>query len=130
LDGKDIGYSPSNNQFLIIRPLKRYCFTLDLYDDPKLIQGYEEWHSKVWPEIIESIQSAGIVDMQIYRVSNRLFMIMDVNDLFSFEAKDKADHENEKVQEWEKLMWKYQQPLPFAKPGEKWVIMNEIFSLK
>jgi L-rhamnose mutarotase len=110
--------------------LKRYCLTLDLYDDPQLIQGYEEWHSKVWPEIINSIQVAGILDMQIYRVSNRLFMIMDVNDLFSFEAKEKADQENKKVQEWETLMWQYQQPLPFAKPGEKWVIMNKIFSLK
>jgi L-rhamnose mutarotase len=99
-------------------PLKRYCFTLDLIDDPQLIQGYEEWHSKVWPEIINSIQEAGIVEMQIYRVSNRLFMIMDVNDLFSSDAKVKADLENEKVQEWETLMWQYQQPLSFAKPGE------------
>ncbi len=110
--------------------LKRYCFTLDLYDDPSLINKYEEWHQKVWPEIIDSIRSAGIDDMQIYRVSNRLFMIMEVNDQFSFDAKQKSDLANEKVQEWERLMWQFQKPLPFAKPGEKWVIMNEIFSLK
>jgi L-rhamnose mutarotase len=103
---------------------------LDLHDDPELIKGYEEWHTKVWPEIMDSIRSSGIDEMQIYRISNRLFMIMDVNDQFSFEAKKRADNENEKVQEWEKLMWQYQKPLSFAKPGEKWVIMNEIFSLK
>lgn len=110
--------------------MKRYCFTLDLYNDPELIKGYEDWHQKVWPEIIESIRSSGIVAMQIFRVSDRLFMIMDVNDDFSFEAKQKSDLANEKVQEWEKMMWLYQKPLPFAKPGEKWVMMNEIFSMK
>jgi L-rhamnose mutarotase len=103
---------------------------LDLFDDTDLITAYEDWHQKVWPEIIESIRSAGIEHMQIYRVSNRLFMVMDVNDQFSFDAKEKSDRENEKVQEWENMMWKYQKPLPFAKPGEKWVLMKEIFSLK
>ena len=32
-----------------------------------------------------------------------------------------------KVQEWEKLMWKYQVPLPWAKEGEKWIMMDQIF---
>ena len=67
--------------------------------------------------------------MEIYRVSNRLFMIMEVNDDFSFEKKAMADAANEKVAEWEQLMWKYQQELPVAKPGEKWVLMGKIFSL-
>jgi len=110
--------------------LKRYCLALDLKDDPELIKRYEDWHQHVWPEIIDSIRSSGIVSMQIYRISNRLFMIMEVNDQFSFEAKAILDNENEKVQEWEKLMWQFQKPLPFAKPGEKWILMKEIFSLK
>jgi L-rhamnose mutarotase len=109
---------------------KRYCFAVDLIDDPELMAVYEEWHKQIWPEIHESITSQGIEQMEIYRVSNRLFMIMDVNEQFSFEAKAAADAANEKVQEWEKLMWNFQQALPFAKPGEKWVLMNRIFSLK
>jgi L-rhamnose mutarotase len=109
---------------------KRYCLALDLIDDAALIAAYEHWHEQVWPAILESITSSGIEQMEIYRVSNRLFMIMDVSDDFSFEAKSKADASNEKVQEWETLMWNFQQALPFAKPGEKWVIMNKIFSLK
>lgn len=108
---------------------KRYCFALDLIDDPELIAVYEEWHKQIWPEIHDSITSQGIEQMEIYRLSNRLFMVMDVNDQFSFEAKAAADAENPKVQEWETLMWNFQQALPFAKPGEKWVLMNRIFSL-
>jgi L-rhamnose mutarotase len=107
----------------------RYCFTLDLIDDEALIKEYEQWHEHVWPEILASITSSGIEQMEIYRVSNRLFMIMEVNDTFSFEAKTKADADNGKVQEWETLMWNFQQTLPFAKPGEKWVLMTKIFSL-
>ena len=110
--------------------MKRHCFTLDLYDDPELIRGYDQWHQQVWPEIIDSIRASGIVTMQIYRISNRLFMIMDVNDQFNFELKASMDLDNEKVQQWETLMWQFQKGLPFAKPGEKWVLMNEIFSLK
>ena len=109
--------------------MDRFCLTLDLMDDPALIAEYEAWHQNVWPEIIESIRDSGIVNMQIYRFSNRLFMIMEVDDTFSFDNKAVADAQNEKVQHWEELMWKYQQSLPGAKPGEKWVMMDKIFEL-
>ena len=109
--------------------MDRYCLTLDLKDDPTLIAEYEAWHQKVWPEIMESIRSAGIENMQIYRFANRLFMIMEVNKKFSFEKKRTADAGNAKVQEWEEMMWNYQQAIPGVKAGEKWVLMNKIFEL-
>lgn len=109
--------------------MKRYCLTLDLKDDPKLIEEYEGHHKKVWPEIINSIKDAGIEHMEIYRQGTRLFMIMEVNDDFSFEKKGAADKSNPKVQEWEELMWKYQQPLTGAPKGEKWMLMKRIFDL-
>src|SRR5215217_3675954 len=97
----------------------RYCLTLDLKDDPKLIAEYEAYHKAVWPEILKSIRDAGITSMEIYRFANRLFMIMETDDTFSFEAKAAADTANEKVQEWETLMWNYQQALPGTQSGEK-----------
>ena len=109
--------------------MDRFCLTLDLKNDPALIAEYEAYHENVWPEIMESIRTSGIENMQIYRFSNRLFMIMEVNGTFSFDKKGEADAGNEKVQEWEKLMWKYQQAVPGAKPGEKWVLMDKIFEL-
>jgi L-rhamnose mutarotase len=108
---------------------KRYTLALDLKHDPELIDEYEKYHQQVWPEIIRSIKDAGIRSMEIYRAGNRLFMIIETDESFSFERKSKADLANPKVQAWEELMWKYQQALPFAKPGEKWVLMNKIFSL-
>ena len=110
--------------------MKRYSLTLDLKNDPELIQEYEKIHKEVWPEIIKSIKDSGIQNMEIYRYQNRLFMIMEVNDDFSFETKNEADKQNEKVQQWEELMWKYQQPLPGSTVGEKWKLMDKIFELK
>jgi L-rhamnose mutarotase len=109
--------------------MKRFCLALDLKDDLQLIAEYEAYHRAVWPEIIKSIRDSGIEQMEIYRVANRLFMIMEVKDSFSFEKKSQDDSANPVVQEWETLMWKYQQALPFARPGEKWVLMNKIFNL-
>lgn len=109
---------------------RRFCLTLDLKHDPALIAEYRKYHEKIWPEITQSIKDAGIEEMEIYLLGSRLFMIMEVNESFSFEAKALSDQENPKVQEWEKLMWKFQQPLPGAKPGEKWIRMERIFKLE
>lgn len=110
--------------------MKKYCLALDLADDPALIAEYENYHKAVWPEILQSIKVAGVENMEIYRTGNRLFMIMEVNDTFSFDDKAATDAANPKVQEWEQLMWDYQRALPHAKPGEKWILMDKIFSLK
>lgn len=109
--------------------MQRHCLTLDLRPDPDLIAAYEAYHLAVWPEIIESIRAAGILRLEIYRLDTRLFMILEANDNFSFERKSKMDAANPKVQEWEALMWKYQQAFPAARPGEKWLLMKKIFSL-
>jgi L-rhamnose mutarotase len=109
---------------------RRFCLTLDLKNDPTLIAEYRKYHKKIWPEITESIKNSGIEDLDIYLFGTRMFMIMEVNESFSFEKKAKADQQNPKVQEWEQLMWKFQQPLPDAKSGEKWVRMERIFKLE
>lgn len=108
---------------------KRYCLFCDLKDDPVLIEEYKEHHKKVWPEILESIKESGIEKMNIYNLGNRLFMIIEVNESFSFDKKAALDENNPKVQEWETLMWEYQQSLPMAKKNEKWLLLNEIFKL-
>lgn len=109
--------------------MKRYCLALDLKNDPLLIEEYENYHKNVWPEIIKSIKDAGIEFLDIYRTGSRMFMIIEANDDFSFEKKAMMDAANQKVQEWEELMWKFQQALPWAKAGEKWILMDKIFEL-
>ena len=110
--------------------MNRYCLTLDLKDDPSLIAKYRKYHEHIWPEITQSIRDAGIEDLEIHLLGTRMFMIREVNERFSFAAKAEADRNNPAVQDWEELMWQFQQPLPQAKPGEKWLLMERIFKLE
>jgi len=118
---------------VVLNPIKmkKYCLALDLIDDAKLIAEYESRHKRenAWPEIVKSITDSGINNMEIYRTGNRLFMIIETDDSFSFKRKNAMDAANDKVQEWEKLMWRFQQPLAWAKDGEKWIVMDKIFQL-
>ena len=109
---------------------RRHCLTLDLKDDPELIAAYKRYHEKIWPEITASLKEAGIQDLEIYLRGTRLFMIMEVEECFSFAKKAEADANNPKVREWEALMWRFQQALPGTPPGDKWLSMDRIFKLE
>src|SRR5437879_3241099 len=98
---------------------RRFCFALDLQNDPALIAEYRKYHEKIWPEITQGLKESGIEDLEIYLLGTRMFMIMEVNESFSFEKKAKADEQNAKVQAWEQLMGRFQQEVPEAEPGGK-----------
>lgn len=110
--------------------MKRYALALDLKDDPAVIAGYEAQHKAVWPAIQESILSTGILSMQLYRVANRLFMLIEAEDWFTFEDKAAADAANETVQRWEALMSTYQQAIPGVESDGKWALMEQIYELR
>ena len=111
--------------------MQRLCFALDLKNDPALIAQYQRWHARGAPPapVTRSIRDAGIESLQIYLCGNRLFMVMEVNASFSVQAKARADAASPDVQAWELLMWTFQQPLPWARPGEKWVEAELIYDL-
>lgn len=109
---------------------QKYCLALDLVEDAQLMAEYKEYHQNIWPEITKSIKDSGIEVLDIYCVGNRMCMIIEASETFSLDEKSKMDATNPKVQEWEQLMWKFQKALPFAKPGEKWMLMEKIFELK
>jgi L-rhamnose mutarotase len=111
--------------------MKTYCLTLDLQEDRSLIEEYKRHHRRenIWPEVIESILSQGVLSESIYLLGSRLVMILQTTDEFDLEAKVAADAENAKMREWESLMWKNQKLLPSSRSGEKWVLMENIFEL-
>ena len=110
---------------------RRFCFALDLADDPELIERYKTWHAPGGPPaaVNRSIRAADIRELEIWLTGNRLFMIMEVGPGFDPAAKAQADAADPDVQAWEKLMWEFQRPLPWAKPDEKWVAMDRIYAL-
>lgn len=111
--------------------ISRLYFALDLRDDDSLIAEYEDWHrpDRVWPEVVESLGASGVRELELFRCGNRLVMVLEV--IGEPRAADTVPSEstNPRVRAWEELMWRYQQALPFARPGEKWVPMKRLFSL-
>lgn len=111
--------------------MRRLCFALDLRNEPALIARYKEWHRPGGPPstVTRAIRESGITGLQIYLCANRLFMVMEVDSQFSLAAKAAADAADPDVQKWEQLMWTFQQALPWAAPGEKWVATELIYDL-
>jgi L-rhamnose mutarotase len=110
---------------------KRYCLTLDLKNDSTLVSQYKYWHMNehIWREIPKGIREVGIVDMQIYLLGTRLFMIMDTTPEFDFEKDMAKLSVLPRQKEWEAFVAKFQQSLPGARSSEKWKLMDRIFKL-
>ena len=113
------------------KPVKRYCQTLDLKDDPELIKEYIKRHSEVhqWPEIREGIRSVGILEMEIYNIGTRLFMIVETPQDFEWDSAFEKLAKLPRQEEWEGYMSIFQQSDPKATSSEKWKLMERIFYL-
>ena len=113
------------------RPVKRYCQTLDLKDEPALIAEYKKRHSESeqWAVIREGIRKVGILEMEIYIIDTRLFMIVETPLDFDWERAMKELATLPRQAEWEEYMSIFQISKPGATSAEKWRLMDRIFYL-
>lgn len=112
-------------------PVKRFCQTLDLKDNPELIAEYRRRHSEgeAWSEIIEGIKEVGILEMEIYLVDTRLFMIVETALDFDWNSAMARLSTLPRQQEWEDYMSEFQLASQGASSDEKWRMMERIFYL-
>ena len=108
----------------------RQVLAIDLKDD-SVVESYRDYHTRVWPEVLESMRVSGVVSMEIYLLGTRLVMVADLedgSDLRSAFAKRMAS--NPRVAEWERLMMSLQRPAPGAGTGEWWTAMERVFEYR
>ncbi len=112
-------------------PVKRYCQTMDLKDDPDLIAEYIKRHSEseAWPEIRAGIREVGILEMEIYILGNRLFMIVETPLDFDWETAMKRLATLPRQAEWENYMAMFQVCKEGSTSDEKWNMMQRMFYL-
>ena len=124
---KDKGYKTQQYD----GPVKRFCQTLDLKDNPQLIAEYRRRHSEgeAWSEIIEGIRQVGILEMEIYLVGTRLFMIVETPLDFDWDSAMARLSTLPRQQEWEDYMSEFQAAEKGASSDEKWRMMERIFHL-
>lgn len=113
------------------QPVKRFCQTLDLKDKPELIAEYRRRHSEgeAWSEILDGIREVGILEMEIYIVGTRLFMIVETPLDFNWSEAMARLSTLPRQQEWEDYMSEFQVAPPGASSDEKWVLMERMFHL-
>ena len=110
--------------------MKRYCQTLELANDEELIRKYVELHAQVWPDVMAGQREVGILDMQIYRYQNRVFMICDTVDDFDWERDMARLATLPRQAEWEAYVAEYQGCDPSLPSASKWHLMEQIFHLE
>lgn len=113
------------------QPVKRYCQTLDLRDKPELIAEYRKRHGEgqIWPEIIKGIREVGILEMEIYILGTRLFMIVETPLDFDWDKAMARLATLPRQQEWENYMAGFQLAKEGASSAEKWQPMERMFHL-
>ena len=111
--------------------MKAFGFTLNLKDDPDLIATYKEHHRNPWPEPLQGLGEGGVTDMKIFLLGRSMFMYMTTVDDFDAE-RDFAEYveKNPRAAEWDELMRTLQEPVPEAKEGEWWALMEPVFDLQ
>lgn len=112
-------------------PTKRYCQTLDLRDNPELIAEYRRRHAKeiIWPEVIDGIREVGILEMEIYILGTRLFMIVETPVDFDWDEAMNRLATLPRQGEWEDYMSAFQLAAAGATSNEKWRMMERMFHL-
>jgi L-rhamnose mutarotase len=109
----------------------RYALALDLVDKAEKIAAYEKAHAAIWPQVRDHLRGHGVLDMEIYRLGTRLFMLMEVDpQVYRSETMAAAALANPLIVQWEALMGRYQLPTPWSAADEKWTPMARIFSLR
>lgn len=111
--------------------VKRYCRTMELKNDSALIAEYEVRHSQpeVWPEVLEGMRQVGILEMEIYRWENKLFMIVETPEDFDWDAAMAKLATLPRQQEWEDYMSIFQQCKEGDTAEDKWKMMPRIFHI-
>ncbi len=108
--------------------MQEFALTINLVDDPEKIEQYKEYHRHVWPEVIELLGSVGILDMKIFLLGRRMFMLMQADDDFQPDRDfARLEASSERYNEWQRTMDQFQERVAEAKPGEHWAAMEKVF---
>lgn len=110
--------------------MSRHVLTVDLRDDPAAIAAYREHHRRVWPEVLDSLRRAGVLEMEILILGRRLVMVLELaGHLTVRQAFADYAAAHPRVQEWERMMQPLWEAVPGAPPGEWWAVMEPVFQL-
>ena len=94
-----------------------------------LLSVVMSWQLGEIPPIPAGIRAVGIRNMEIYRLGTRLFMIVETDDDFDWDASFARLATLDRQAEWEDFVARFQKTEPGSSSAEKWQLMEQIFKL-
>ena len=105
--------------------------TADLVVDEKLQKEYMTYHAtqfKKWPEVSKGFCNADFQQLLLYRNGRQLMLVISIPKGASLDKLNpKTTENNPRVDEWNRIMKKYQQGIEGTKEGETWVFLKPLF---
>jgi L-rhamnose mutarotase len=104
--------------------------TCNLVADKKMKQEYLNYHAtqfEKWPELSKGFCNASFQQLLIYRNGRQLVLIISIPKGESLDKLNpKTTENNPKVDEWNKIMGKFQEGIEGTKKGETWVFLKQL----
>jgi L-rhamnose mutarotase len=115
----------------LLTTMNRHVFTVNLKNEPGIVETYTRHHREVWPEVQASLRHVGVQQMDIYLLGRRLVMVVEMQDGLDYRAAFESHaSSSQRVAEWERLMKSLQEPPAEARTGEWWAFMDPVFHLE
>lgn len=104
--------------------------TANLVADEHLQQEYIDDHAtqfKNWPEVSKGFCNAGFQQLLVFRNGRRLMLVISIPKGKKLEdLNPKTIENNPRVNDWNRLMKKYQEGVPGTRKGEVWVFFKQV----
>lgn len=104
--------------------------TANLVADEKLQKEYLDYHAaqfEKWPEISKGFCNADFQQLLLFRNGRQLMLIISIPKGESLDKLNpRTTANNPRVDEWNKIMKKYQEGIEGTKPGETWVFLSPL----
>ncbi|MBB1286481.1 L-rhamnose mutarotase [Flavisolibacter sp. BT320] len=104
--------------------------TANLVADPRLQQEYMRYHAsqfQQWPEVSKGFCKADFQQLLLYRNGRQLMLVISIPKGESLDnLNPKTTENNPRVEEWNRIMKKYQEGLEGTKPGETWIFLQKL----
>lgn len=102
----------------------------NLVADTKLQQEYLDYHKtqfEKWPEVSNGFCNASFQQLLVFKNGRQLMLVISIPKGKTLdELNPLTTKNNPRVDDWNKLMSKYQEGLPGTKKGETWVFLSPL----
>lgn len=114
----------------VAREWTNIILSANLVKDPKMQQEYLNYHAtqfQKWPEVSKGFCNADFQQLLVFKTGRQLMLVISIPKGKTLdELNPLTTKNNPRVDEWNKIMSKYQEGITGTKKGEVWVFFKDL----